>query len=375
MEVNNKSNPTLDSAEWDFPEKLSGPELTACFLYEYARESNTLRKLAAKVKELKQEGEWCPQFTLRGKTITYSDFLLKKSKLESFLKSCSDAEAKKYEHFLERVDKYKTARSQAVEELFKRCEIESSCYSSNIRFIVTQDYFPNTPWQQLRKEDRDSIIRYPVTARSLAPANLSALEDVCDAIPQCKEEQIPKKNTPAAFMWPGFSCHPYVVKNGMETRPFKIDWAGSANKEICEEFCQWVSHRRKELGIDPPMRRQMRRSVNPPGRGFTDKDLKSHLYKLGIMRLLNACHITLIHKYYPKAWKRIVTNEVKGTGANSDTKLYIDYPEAFLKGDPFPEGAIMTFRRILNERRRYPVRDILNKLFPFNEDPIHWPLS
>ncbi len=385
-----KTHIVLDSAEWDFPTTLAGQHLTACLLYEYARESNTLRTAAAEIRALRKK-EWrelCkqpsePRLVWRGKRLRVSDFLMivKDADIQAFYTSCSDIEAKALERSFKRYDEYEVERKkqrqrplfhEAAEAVFRQHRIKSAHYQNNLEFIVKTNFFPDTPWQRLTQEQQDSVIKYPVTCRPLAPGNLHELNAVYSAIPQCQKEQAPKDGTPASFMWPNYSCHPYVIEDGRETRPFTIDWAGSSDKEVCDAFSQWVVRRREQVGIHPPRHRQLRRSVNPPGRG-NDDDLKSHLYHLGVMRVLNLYSIKDVCRLCPAAWRQWVWRETEKTPVETDRPIFLRAPDAFLVERPSSVESTMTFRRILIERRRGSAREVFRTLFPFErKPPVHW---
>lgn len=293
-------NPTLlDSAEWDFTKDLSGPQLTACWLYEYARESETLRTAAAEIKELRKKG-WQELFQLpprprlprKGKRKTYS------KKLRAY------EEAKKRRRAL-------PSFVDAVVKFVRRHRITSEHYQGNLVFILQQPFFPETPWQRLSPKQQESIVKYPMTCQPVAPADVREFNSVWDALPLVIKEQTPKPGTPRDLMGLGFSVRPYVVKNGRETRPFTIDWAGSKNSEICAAFSKWVASRRKEIDIPVPSHPDPRRGRDRQGRGGKE-DKQSHLFHLGVMRLLHSCRIANLARSYPKAASHWIESEKRG---------------------------------------------------------------
>lgn len=223
----------------------------------------------------------------------------------------------------------------------------------------------------------DSCLKHPLICLPITPSNFKDFNAVCDALPLVMKEQTPKARTPAAFMWPNYSCYPYVVsEDGCETRPFTIDWKRSGNDEIVRTFKKWIFRRRneiKKIGIKFS-HRQIDRDDPPPCRGG-DKDVYSHLYKLAIMRVLNVCPFDDVFRLYPKAWKQWLEKELKG-----DQKLreniasYIKYGKSVR--EEIPKNQTFSVYRILVERRREMARAKFRKLFSFErtKNPLHWNL-
>jgi hypothetical protein len=173
-----------------------------------------------------------------------------------------------------------------------------------------------------------------------------------------------------------YFCSPYVVRNGQEIRPFKIDWAGSSNTEICMVFKEWVSERRKQLEIEEPKYRQTRRTVAPPGRGKGDADLQSGLYHLEVMRVLHECQIEKVFKTYPSMASRWIERETEGRALAESREIFKKYWEVFLEGNSKANDVKMNYHRTLIDTRRGAARRTFRNLFPFEKrNPMSWDLA
>jgi hypothetical protein len=396
-----RSHTTLDRAEWDFPDTLAGQKLTACFVYEYARESKTLRAAAAEIQALRKQ-EWCefcerprePRLVWKGKRLTFLEFIAsaKRAEVRDFYASCTEAEAQAHERFLSKHDEYRKECErrdslplfyEAAEAVIRKHGIKSPQYQGNLEFIVEQPFFPDTPWQCLTPEQQDAVRKYPVTCQPLAPGNLKELRAVSDAVPQCECEQTPKKGTAAYYMWPDYSCHPYVLdmKAGQETRPFTIDWKGSRDEEIRSAFAAWLKDRRQAVGIPEPRHRRFRRSVGAQGRGG-DADVRGRLFHLGVTRLLNCCDIQDIAAQYADAALRWIESERHGmeqymSGANVQKCLSHARKcwDSFLKQTRSDEREQSVRERFVDYHRR-AARATFHDLFPFDRHtPQNYPLA
>ena len=109
--------------------------------------------------------------------------------------------------------------------------------------------------------------------------------------------------------------------------------------------------------------------------------MRSHLYHLGVMRILNVCEIEKVCALYPDAWRRWVYRETDGNERLESCR------KSFLKrvggyGQFLNETLTeigkrrMTFRRILIERRRGAAKQTYCKTLGRPDcRPLHWDLK
>jgi len=380
--------------EWDFPQGLTGQHLTACWIYEYARESRILRAAAAEVKELREK-EWRdghkkknpkPQLTLKGKRLKYRRWRSNEinAEIQKLLPECNAEERATIDRFYTRVEAYNAEKKRreklpdfedAFNAVVHRHGIVSEHYQGTLEFIISQPYFPAIPWSKLESDQQARLVDRRLISQPITPSNLEGFNEIREAVPQCIKEQEPKWPLRGAWAAEWF-CRPYVLQGGQEIRPFKIDWSGSSNTEICAGFKEWVSLRRKQLGIEEPKHRQTRRTVAPRGRGKGDADLQSSLYYLEIMRVLHVCQIEKVSKMYSSVASRWIERETEGFASAKNREMYTKHWGLFLQGNPNLNDAKNNYRSTLRDGRRGAAKKTFRDLFPFEkEEPMSWDLA
>ena len=261
-----KAKGELDPAEWDFF-GIPPEELPACFLWEYARESEWLRNLRKR----------CLAFW-RGGSNKASD-----PALDSDLRIVQGAMPYESEVFLSGFffEHDHAEKSQS--------EDPKAPHYRHPQAPAITGSFPAS-WQSLKQAERQhrAHIRSDVETIPLAPFG-RGYDFHCDLIrdhsKRERERQIADgghaKNVPSSVRWEG----------GKEEGVFCIEWGSFTNKAIADYFREWVKAKRPD-SIPEPRKN-----------GDKTEDRRAWLQWLGAMRALS--HSTFKHPWFPKELRQL----------------------------------------------------------------------
>ena len=310
---------TLPTSEWNFDEtKVSDTEVVACCLWEYARESATLKKLRQQCETAcRADGNADSLVPVVAGNIRHP-----RNSVELFLREIV---------------------LQPPPDLWQSADPSKPRY-------VPPDYLPigNSfpyPWQQLSKDERarraesvdlkmkpyfafsrgrlrdaQAIVRTVMEQRKVAlnpkidPLAVSLIATSVPLVTDAPFEWTDDNNRlPGGFVYPG----------GTEVSVVEIDWAHFTDKEIADSIAQ---SRPKE--IPEPSGR---------GRGDTIADWRAKLERLGIMRLMHHHSFEDLTKIVPVEWLDREKYSSKAECKNEHKKAFDDFHDLLpLQSDEKP---------------------------------------
>jgi len=258
--------PALEREEWDFS-KVPNNELAGCCWWEYARESAFIRDVRKRCLESRRtdapNDEQLHQDLQKLQSIGDAS--------EVYLRGCFLEPGIVYQSFDERLPNFRHPESQPI-----------------------TGSFPD-PWQSLSPGERacrslvanygNGIIPKPIDrgrgyeAEDIAKSFRSRWDQVMAAFhelqrknPGKSEVQLreegklgPHDEIPPSLYW----------ESGLEITVLRIAWANYTNDELVKAFRKWVKeHRPKEIPV-------------PSNKGRKPGDVRAHLTRLAVMRLLS----------------------------------------------------------------------------------------
>lgn len=309
----------LPTSEWNFDEtKVSNTEVVACCLWEYARESATLKKLRQQCETAcRADGNADSLVPVVAGNIRHP-----RNSVELFLREIV---------------------LQPPPDLWQSADPSKPRY-------VPPDYLPignsfPCPWQQLSKDERarraesvdlkmkpyfafsrgrlrdaQAIVRTVMEQRKVAlnpkidPLAVSLIATSVPLVTDVPFEWTDDNNRlPGGFVYPG----------GTEVSVVEIDWAHFTDKEIADSIAQ---SRPKE--IPEPSGR---------GRGDTIADWRAKLERLGIMRLMHHHSFDDLTKIVPVEWLDREKYSSKAECKNEHKKALDDFHDLLpLQSDEKP---------------------------------------
>jgi len=258
---------TLNRLDWDF-DKVPANELATCRLWEYARESECIRKI------------W--QQTV---SIAFDMPVLNERRA---------AIHKEFSRLFNALGRASILFQQGI-------------YGFGDKTIYDgfRSPFPQ-PWQSLSPEQRQILVETANSdVRDDIPLPGFRRADYADA--KATVDEFQPKSMKEVFGGDGRVgvvefCHAgnklrsispnFLYADGMEILAVEIDWGECTNEELIKHFAEWLKENEPE-GIQRPDRRGHKQISN-----------RVALERLGIMRLLHRSRLADLLKENPAAWKR-----------------------------------------------------------------------
>jgi len=260
----------IDREEWDFSDVPDG-ELAVCRLWEYARESLTIRSLCERTWE-----------ATRGK-----------------LRGARECQ-------LVRKEFYKLFNHLGRASIL----FQEGIYGFEDTALATtfQTPFPKS-WQRLSIEQRRVLtatanwdVREVTNTPPFRRAQLPHVKALAEFKPQAMKAIFGKENVSVhEFFHAGEKlrriCPNYLYRNGTEVLAVEIQWGAATNDELVAAFNEWL------------------RENNPPGvkrpdrRGRKLVDLRAALDWLGMMRLLHSFTLAEMARKIPSATQRFASRD------------------------------------------------------------------
>jgi hypothetical protein len=278
----------LASHEWDFRD-VPEPQLKACCIWEYARESASIRH-AVKVSRI----AFARLGIARPETAGRDAFQRVVNKALGLLHSTGF----NVESFWLQLPFPKPWLNVDKDERAKWADFRPTMpVPVKIpAFGVTGDYFivshlydlahqanenRKAAWEQVIEAEaqRTALVNAALRGERVNVAELHKLEGrIAELQAQARERENP---IPVSFMGAG----------GVQSFVGQINWRDCTKPEIKKAICQWI-----DANVPPTI-------PDPGERGHKPKDWENKLRDLGIMRLLHESELGNMKRRYPDAWK------------------------------------------------------------------------
>ena len=281
----------LSPEDWNFDSVADG-ELIACCLWEYARESRTI-KMAADV-------HWCHVRHISHREEYATNFDRRRE---------DDEEARRINaRILAAGFNYDAFCEEFWSTDFPLIKI----YNSVVEYVRDGVL----PWQKLRAEARSHFTKQVTDSwvlRPLAPATVGELETVWlkngEPLLEIRQRiRPPQDDSEEAALWE--ECEPVTQPKDKAKAPgqmiaaLTVDFCRFTDQEITEQFRLWLLEHRpadsqRPQRVFPGARRRGRKLI----------EYRVALERLGLMRLLHWRSPSELRDELPEAWKKIRTKE------------------------------------------------------------------
>ncbi len=295
--VERRRDPAIDDydpltrEDWNF-DPLPDGELIACCLWEYARESRTI-KMAADI-------HWC-----HVRHISYRDEYAR----DAARKREDDEEAR---HIEARTRASGFDYDSFFEGFWHTDFPLIKIYSSIVEYVREGAL----PWQRLSAEARSHLTKQVTdfwVLGPLAPATVGELEAVwlknSEWLREIRQRiRPPNDDSEEAALWAEsepITLPPDEAKApGRMTAALNVDFARFTDQEITKQFRTWLLQHRPADSKRPP---QVFPGARQRGRKLIE--YRVALERLGLMRLLHWRSPTELRVELPEAWKKISSKE------------------------------------------------------------------
>ncbi|MCE9609883.1 MAG: hypothetical protein K8R23_06700 [Chthoniobacter sp.] len=269
----NPKPPALQREEWDFT-KVPNSELAGCCWWEYARESAFIRDVRQRCLESRRtdapNDEQLHQDVQKLQSIGDAS--------EVFLRGCFLEPGIIYQSISEKLPHFRHPESHPITGSFPAPWQSLSSGERACRALVASygKGIAPKPIERTHGHEAEDIAK---SYRSRWHEVITAFHKIQKENPGKSEVQLRAegKLEPYEEIWPSL-----FWESGCETTVLRIAWARYTNDELVQAFRKWVKkHRPKEIPV-------------PSNKGRKPGDVRTHLTRLAVVRLLSRFRISQI---------------------------------------------------------------------------------
>lgn len=308
--------------EWMFDD-VSDVELIACCLWEYGRESHTLRLSSEKHWIAMRSTWWKDDYAKDEKLKEWHD--QKQKWIEESLMEAGDT----YSDFLERFWNTDQGYIEIYDDLKKHGGSSAPA------------------WQELTQVERERLVGNVGESnilRPVVPASVAELEKLWQAnsaeLVDIRSRNLPKNDdTEDGALFEDSQAIEILPENEGEpveriSAALTFDFSRFTDREMLDALRDWLKNTRPRN-----WKRPRRVFPNAPQRGRKLGEYRVALERLGLMRLLNDNYPDELRKNYPEVWRRLCRDD---THFRRECKLACEFYRnlfPFLPEDDLPRSS------------------------------------